>query len=54
MTASLAAENGALGHDNKQLAALVREHEQALEQIMDAFRHRAVSYPPFCSLSVAA
>jgi len=41
MTASLAVENQALQHDNKQLNALIKEYEQTLETLMTTFRNRA-------------
>jgi hypothetical protein len=42
MNAALGEENQTLVHDNKQLGALIKEYEQTLEGIMDAFRKRAV------------
>jgi hypothetical protein len=45
MNISMAQENIALQNDNKQLGALVKEYEQALDQIMGAFRTQAVCYP---------
>lgn len=44
MNASLAAENQGLLHDNKQLGALIKEYEQTLENVMSAFRTRAVRH----------
>jgi predicted cation transporter len=34
MNASVAAENQALQHDNKQLSSLIKEYEQTLETVM--------------------
>jgi len=41
MNANLAQENLALQNDNKQLSVLLKEHEQAVESIMNTFRHHA-------------
>jgi len=41
MNANLAQENIALQNDNKQLSMLLKEHEQAVESIMNTFRHHA-------------
>ncbi|KZV96158.1 hypothetical protein EXIGLDRAFT_733740 [Exidia glandulosa HHB12029] len=43
MTAALAADNASITHDNKQLAALVREYEVTLESVMAKFRAAALS-----------
>lgn len=42
MNVSLVAENQGLLHDNKQLGVLIKEYEQTLENVMGAFRTRAV------------
>jgi hypothetical protein len=42
MNASMTADNHALQRDNKQLNALIKEYEQTLENVMSAFRNRAV------------
>jgi hypothetical protein len=42
MNTNLAQENAALQNDNKQLSMLLKEHEQAVESIMNSFRHHAV------------
>ena len=42
MNAAMAAENQSLQYDNKQLNALIKEHEQTLDTVMSAFRNRAV------------
>lgn len=44
MNASLSVENQGLLHDNKQLGALIKEYEQTLENVMGAFRTRAVRH----------
>ncbi|GLB38262.1 hypothetical protein LshimejAT787_0501270 [Lyophyllum shimeji] len=41
MNATIAAENQALQHDNKQLNTLIKEYEQTLESLMSTFRNRA-------------
>ncbi|EIN12550.1 hypothetical protein PUNSTDRAFT_97325 [Punctularia strigosozonata HHB-11173 SS5] len=41
MNAALGEENSALANENKQLGALIKEYEQTLENVMDAFRKRA-------------
>lgn len=41
MNANLLQENIALQNDNKQLSVLLKEHEQAVESIMNTFRHHA-------------
>lgn len=43
MNAAMLAENQTLLNDNRQLSALIREYEQTLENVMAAFRTRAVS-----------
>jgi hypothetical protein len=45
MTTSMAAENQSLQHDNKQLNSMIKEYEQTLENLMSAFRTRAVGFP---------
>lgn len=44
MSASMIEENQTLQNDNRQLNALIREYEQTLENVMDQFRKRAVSF----------
>lgn len=44
MNASMTEENQTLQNDNRQLNALIREYEQTLENVMDQFRKRAVSF----------
>lgn len=44
MNAQMSAENTALANDNKQLGTLVKEYEQTLENVMTAFRVRAVRH----------
>ncbi|EMD40289.1 hypothetical protein CERSUDRAFT_110893, partial [Gelatoporia subvermispora B] len=41
MTTAMIADNQALQNDNRQLNALIREYEQALEKVMNSFRTRA-------------
>jgi len=41
MNVSMASENQALAHDNKQLNSLLKEYEQTLESVMSTFRTRA-------------
>ncbi|OCH90028.1 hypothetical protein OBBRIDRAFT_888028 [Obba rivulosa] len=41
MNNAMSADNQALQNDNRQLNALIRECEQALEKVMDSFRTRA-------------
>lgn len=43
MNGSLAAENQALQHDNKQLSSLIKEYEQTLETVMSRPRSVIVS-----------
>ena len=42
MNAQMSSENNALLNDNKQLGTLIKEYEQTLENVMAAFRARAV------------
>ena len=42
MNTSMSADNHSLQRDNKQLNALIKEYEQTLETVMNAFRNRAV------------
>jgi hypothetical protein len=42
MNAAMIEDNHALQRDNKQLNALIKEYEQTLENVMAAFRNRAV------------
>jgi len=42
MNAAMMADNHALQRDNKQLNGLIKEYEQTLENVMSAFRNRAV------------
>ncbi|THG96167.1 hypothetical protein EW026_g5619 [Hermanssonia centrifuga] len=41
MNAQISAENWTLQNDNKQLATLIKEYEQTLENVMTTFRTRA-------------
>ena len=38
----MSTDNHALVNDNKQLGTLIKEYEQTLENVMSAFRVRAV------------
>ena len=42
MNATFAQQNVDLQNDNKQLAALLKEYEQTLENVMSKFRTHAV------------
>ena len=42
MNTQMTAENIALANENKQLGTLIKEYEQTLENVMAAFRVRAV------------
>lgn len=44
MNAQMSAENYTLINDNKQLGTLIKEYEQTLENVMSAFRVRAVRF----------
>jgi len=46
MNNAMSADNQALQNDNRQLNALIREYEQALEKVMNSFRTRAVCPVP--------
>ena len=46
MNAQMTAENNTLQNDNKQLNALIKEYEQAVENVMSNFRTRAVRLLP--------
>jgi len=46
MNTAMTAENHTLQYDNKQLNALIKEHEQTLETVMSSFRNRAVYILP--------
>jgi len=43
MTSALSTDNAAIAHDNKQLAALIREYESTLEAVMAKFRAAALN-----------
>lgn len=49
----MTADNHALQRDNKELNALIKEYEQTLENVMSAFRKRAVRCPRFRLLLTA-
>ena len=42
---SFVQQNAELQNENKQLASLLKEYEQALETVMTKFRTHAVRYP---------
>ena len=45
MNQSMAAENQALAHDNKQLTGLIKEYESTLDTLMSACRACSSMHP---------
>lgn len=45
MNQSMAAENQALAHDNKQLSGLIKEYESTLDTLMSACRACSLMHP---------